>query len=217
MSHQCTECSREFDSEHGLRTHHGRMHGASTTSCSNCGDTIHRQPSDMERFTDHFCDWECKREFRRAGQEVPCDWCGDPVYKSRRDLQRNDTHFCGRRCYGQYRSATALPQFSLEAGNGYPRWHLGENDNVSNIAVHQLVVIADGSDPGRVFDDQYNVHHENGCTLDNRPSNLSVVEISEHGRRDGGKRVNRYSWMDLLYVVEFFLIPQKRSTHIETQ
>jgi len=209
VSYQCDECGREFDSKHGLNTHKGRMHGPSTTTCSNCGDTIYRQPSDIERFTDHYCDQECRREFQRAGQEIACDWCGEPVYKSQRDLRRNETHFCGRDCYSCHKIASSPAQFSLDAGKGYPRWYFSERCDVSNVAVHQLVVIADGADPEKVFDSQYNVHHENGCRLDNRPSNLSVVKAGEHGHRDGGKRSNRYSWMDILYVVDFFLAPRR--------
>lgn len=109
-------------------------------------------------------------------------------------LERNETHFCSTECYGKYRSSQALPSFILESGKGYPRWYFAENDDAHNVAVHQLLVIAAGADSAKVFNSRHNVHHRNGCSIDNRPDNLEVIIVQEHGARDGGQHVKQYTW-----------------------
>jgi len=58
--------------------------------------------------------------------------------------------------------------------------------------VHQLIAIANGADPHKVFGNrQYNIHHKNGFKFDNRPSNIEMLTASEHGKIDGKKAKNR--------------------------
>ena len=52
---------------------------------------------------------------------------------------------------------------------------------ISWIAVHQLVAIAHGADPHKVFSDgEYQCHHKNGCRVDNRPDNIELLSGVEH-------------------------------------
>jgi hypothetical protein len=47
---------------------------------------------------------------------------------------------------------------------------------------HQLVAIADGADPYKVFSDgRFHVHHRNRIRCDNRRENLELVDGDEHG------------------------------------
>lgn len=49
--------------------------------------------------------------------------------------------------------------------------------------VHQLLAIAEGADPHKVFSDgEYNVHHDNGIRWDNRPENIEFMTTNEHAR-----------------------------------
>jgi ribosomal protein S27E len=204
MAHACDDCDREFDTEHGLATHRGLVHGGSdtTTTCDHCGAALNRGPARLERADAHYCDHDCRAAELRTGREIDCEWCGDTVYKSQRDLDDNDHNFCTKSCYSAYKRAHTPADFQLESARGYPYWRISSN---SRVAVHQLVVIAEGTDPHKVFDDQYNVHHANGCEFDNRPENIELLDVTEHGRRDGGKRVKQYTQMDLLHVINFFL------------
>jgi hypothetical protein len=69
----------------------------------------------------------------------------------------------------------------LEQCRGHLRWrHAGRV-----VHVHQLAVIAQGADPSQVFSGgEWHVHHGNGVRWDNRPSNISLVHGSDHGRED---------------------------------
>lgn len=209
MGHECDVCGDQFETEHGLKTHIGHAHRTTTAECAWCGSSLQRNPSDTERFEKHYCSMDCRRQNRRTGRTVECDYCGEPVYRRQVDLERNDHHFCDKTCAGKYRSAESLPVFRLESGSGYPTWEFAKHDSATRMAVHQLIVIATGADPKQVFSDEYNVHHLNGCRLDNRPLNLELLRVEEHGRRDGGKRVRRYSTKDMLLVIDFLLTPWK--------
>lgn len=50
------------------------------------------------------------------------------------------------------------------------------------VPVSNLLVIADGSDPHVVFDDQTHVHHKNEVRWDNRLENLEVRDRGDHLR-----------------------------------
>ena len=180
--------------------------------CAYCGEELDREADAMRRYDHHLCGPECRGKFKREGETVACDWCGESIYRSRSELRRSETNFCGKKCHGKYRLSQTLPKYQLDGGDAYPRWHFPENDDVHSLAVHRLAVIADGADPHEVFDSGTNVHHRNGCPLDNRPQNLEVVDVAEHGRRDGGGHIKQFSWMDILHVVKYFLDPQSDTT-----
>lgn len=51
------------------------------------------------------------------------------------------------------------------------------------VSVHQLLAIADGEPPEKVFSDgDFHVHHKNGVPWDNREQNIEVLSGSEHAR-----------------------------------
>ena len=55
--------------------------------------------------------------------------------------------------------------------------------NVGRCSVHQLVAIANGAEPARIFDGKNTiVYHRNGIKWDNRPENLEVMTNSEHAK-----------------------------------
>jgi hypothetical protein len=54
------------------------------------------------------------------------------------------------------------------------------NESAIAVYVAQLVAIADGADPSKVFSEGKVVHHRNGIPFDNRPKNLEVLGRSRH-------------------------------------
>lgn len=75
----------------------------------------------------------------------------------------------------------------------HPRGHVMIQSGSDMVYAHQLVAIADGADPHKLFGGSYVVHHKNEIPWDNRPSNLEVFEsqadhIKEHGLPGWQKR-----------------------------
>jgi len=68
--------------------------------------------------------------------------------------------------------------------DGYGRWKSKHNQITYSLKVHQLLAVAEGADPYKVFSgNEYNVHHKNGVPWDNRPCNIELLTKSEHSRR----------------------------------
>lgn len=96
--------------------------------------------------------------------------------------------------------------FKLEPSHGYPKYYA----DTERVSIHQLIVIAEGEDPHDVFGDvEMNVDHKNGMKLDNRPTNLELVDRSDHGSKDGKRQAQQYTLSDLMFVVSFMLNPAR--------
>lgn len=68
--------------------------------------------------------------------------------------------------------------------SGYERVASKRNGELDQAKVHQLVAIANGADPYKVFSNgEYQCHHINGVPWDNRPINVEVLEAGEHQDR----------------------------------
>jgi len=59
----------------------------------------------------------------------------------------------------------------------------------SSVKVHQLVAIADGADPYKVFSNgEYECHHKNRIPWDNRPENIELLDGIEHDELHAAER-----------------------------
>lgn len=149
---------------------------------------------------------ECSREFDSeagknghlgqshpslCGQTHECENCGEG-FAGRSGNRPN--RFCSRRCYGKYKSSRT-PAVHIIAPGRYETWDVER----TTVSVHSLIVIANGADPYKVFgNDQYNIDHDNGCKIDNRPENLNLIDVTSHGRKDGRKKKYTYTHKEML-------------------
>jgi transposase-like protein len=69
--------------------------------------------------------------------------------------------------------------------SGYLRAEATHN----RVYIHRLIAVANGYDPYDVFSSGKHVHHKNGCTFDNRHSNIELVSEHDHisGHNTGEK------------------------------
>jgi SLT domain-containing protein len=75
-----------------------------------------------------------------------------------------------------------LPKLSVREKNNERRYYASGG---KEFAEHQLVAIADGADPHKVFGGGQ-IHHVNGCRYDNRRENIVLLTSQEHGLVEHG-------------------------------
>lgn len=79
-------------------------------------------------------------------------------------------------------------QFTVEK-DGYERAASKNNGKFRQVRIHQLVAIANGADPYKIFSNgEYECHHINGVPWDNRPENIEVLTGSEHDEIHAAER-----------------------------
>lgn len=82
---------------------------------------------------------------------------------------------------GRFRDGTA-GGIVVGTQRGYTRVH--DTDSGASAYLHQLVAIADGANPHRVFSrGACHVHHRDGETWNNSPENLEVLDAADHYSR----------------------------------
>jgi len=74
-------------------------------------------------------------------------------------------------------------------GRGYVYSGSKHDGEQSRVWIHQLVAIADGADPHKVFSNgDYQCHHKNGVKWDNRPGNIDLLDGREHDELHAAER-----------------------------
>lgn len=111
----CPDCGQEFESEHGLKTHHSMVHDGRlagvTKTCVECGDefTVPPSQSHYER-----CSMECRKE----RVEIECEECGD-TFTVR--PSSDDRQYCSRQCAGKARRERVTVSCAY-CGSEFERW-----------------------------------------------------------------------------------------------
>jgi len=71
---------------------------------------------------------------------------------------------------------------------GYERVAAKVDGKFKQAKVHQLIAIANDTDPHKVFGGDYHVHHKNTVKWDNRPENLEVLTEADHRELHAAER-----------------------------
>lgn len=117
-------CSRTFDNELGMKSHHSRVHDESlagvAVECDACGSQFRKRSDHAERFDHHFCDEQCEGDWRsehlsgesspnwKGGEsEVECFECGEAITRRRDKVETYDRHFCSSNCERAWRRRDA--------------------------------------------------------------------------------------------------------------
>lgn len=98
---ECPTCGRDdFESEHGVKTHHSVAHDEplrETTECAHCGDEFQGRSGQSK-----YCSRDCASASRRDRVELVCESCGDTftVQASQADYRVH----CSQDCYSTAKS-----------------------------------------------------------------------------------------------------------------
>ncbi|HHS83559.1 MAG TPA: hypothetical protein ENK38_01340 [Gammaproteobacteria bacterium] len=98
---------------------------------------------------------------------VNCTFCGSTVHRKPARLSRNTNNFCSRDCYASHQRVSHIDC------NGYRRFKMAGKQFLEHRFIIEKVL-------GRKLGTSEHVHHINGDRLDNRLSNLRVMEGGEH-------------------------------------
>lgn len=82
--------------------------------------------------------------------------------------------------YGIEWLKTAEKPPKLQIRSGYEVFRSSLNGSDDRLFHHDLIAIADGANPHKVFSPEYVVHHKNNHKLDNRHCNLELMTRGEH-------------------------------------
>lgn len=180
-----------------------RTYDGEEVPCSNCGDTLERAPWRIESRDNHFCDYDCHREWQGEhthGEnnynwvdpiEMDCEWCGTKFQFENK--YEDERRFCSLDCANEWKSSSMLGEDHHNWTGGSHYWYYGSNwkDKREEVISRDTVCRCCGHDGS---ERRLEVHHiipirtfeipEEANTLDN----LLLLCTFCHGRVESGKQ-----------------------------
>lgn len=151
---KCEYCGQTFPSDSSVSSHLWRKHKDELPWW------------DVEKLTKLY--WDEGMTQSEIASELGCSLRAIESAFNRYDIETRKT---SRVEYANYHTNT----------DGYSIWHDATTQNT--VGVHQLLAIADGADPYKVFSGgEWHCHHENRNTWDNRRENIELLDAKEHSR-----------------------------------
>ena len=190
--HTCDECGESFDHRNYLMGHKAKEHKERDVECPVCG-RLFATPNGMNchRGKVHDNPWQDKSVLYRlhVSKNYSCPEIADKLNCSQSAVERHLREY-GLQRYGRGERKNKRPpqhyftKDGARVGLEYERIATDVNGTTKSAGVHQLVVIANGADPHKVFSNgMYHVHHKNRHGLDNRPENLELLSAGDHQKR----------------------------------
>lgn len=122
---------------------------------------------------------------REMAEKAGCGQSTISRWMDKLDVDTRDKATAQRERYGP-------PRPRVQNGYVYFRCQCGDSD--ARAGVHQLVAIANGADPYKVFSGKtggWSTHHDNRVRWDNRPENVDVLSVEDHGEISAADRHGR--------------------------
>lgn len=104
-------CGYSSQNEHAVKSHKGKVHGANTEVCDQCGTEFNRAPAKSRQGQHDFCSDECKYSYR-TGENNPngtnsvlitCANCGEESKKPVSVAERGQENvYCNEQCQTEH-------------------------------------------------------------------------------------------------------------------
>lgn len=136
------------------------------------------------------------QRLRNAGKHTDREWLAEQYHGKGRSLNHiadecnvdgvtimnwMERHNIPRRGYSDHLKEKKVSRIQIDRGYIRLSSRRPNSDKYDSAFEHQLVAIANGVGPYKVFSDgEYQCHHKNGVRWDNRPENIEVLTEEEH-------------------------------------
>jgi hypothetical protein len=129
--------------------------------------------------------WQEGLSMRRIADRLDCSEATVRRKMVQYGIDRRGTGYSSK----QRERDTKRPARYRTRANGYEAWEGSlDYDGFSVTFVHQLVLVAEGEDPHKVYSDDWHTHHKNEIKWDNRAENLTLMTASDHLRHHANER-----------------------------
>lgn len=188
-TYKCDQCNDAFDYQNHLLKHISEKHKTRDVECPVCGRMFaSKNGMNCHKGKAHDNPWQDKDVLKslhlekgynspKIAEKLGCSESAVERYLREYNLQQYSR--------GDRRNKSP-PQHQFidkkrRVGSIYEVVATQVDYELKTVSVHQLIAIANGADPYKVFSDgDYHVHHKNGHGLDNRPGNLEFLSAKEH-------------------------------------
>jgi len=185
----CDECGVTFDHKPHLQEHQAAEHKERDVPCPVCGREFATENGmNCHRGKAHDQPWQDKDVLEKlhVDKGYNCPEIADKLGCSQSAVERYVREY-GLQQYsrGHRKHKTPVQHRFINkdrrVGYEYETVRTQVNYETKGAGVHQLIAIAQGADPDKVFSNgDYQTHHKNGHGLDNRPGNIELVSAQRH-------------------------------------
>ena len=171
--------------------------------CPHCKGTFKQFPSRIKR-GQKYCSHKCYNNARRDPSAFcVCELCGKDFITNSAYVKRRPNHkrFCSVDCSVEYKRRGFGVRTGKVGADGYEAM---TDNNGNQVRVHRYLM---EQSIGRKLRADQHVHHINGNKLDNRLSNLEVLDSGKHTQIHAKKRYSIYwSEIPINHVLKLFYV-----------
>jgi len=103
-----------------------------------------------------------------------------------------------------------IPEWYFSGDQPYKGYPVLKGCDGKTIPEHYITLLGKGVDPYKLFSKRYNVDHKNREPADNRPENLQLLKVEEHGKVEAERNADKmpeFDESDIMKVIEYMMNP----------
>jgi len=103
-----------------------------------------------------------------------------------------------------------IPRWFFSGDHCYKGYPVLKGCDGNTIPEHYITLLGKGVDPHKLFSKGYNVDHKNREPADNRPENLQLLKVEEHGKVEFERNIDdmpEFDESDIMKVISYMMDP----------